>query len=369
MHHATGGREDGPPRLLADIGGTNARFALETAPGIIGGMLTLACADYPRFEDAVHAYLASCGTPAAGPVRHAVIAIANPVDGDAVRMTNHHWQFSIAAARTDLKLATLLVINDFTALAVALPALPASGLVQVGGGTARPGSAIGLVGAGTGLGVSGLVPADGRWVPLHSEGGHVAFSPLDEREVEVLRYCWQRYDHVSAERLVSGPGIALIREALAAGRGIAPGAAPGIGPDSALAPAEIVARALSGSDALSREAVDCFCGMLGTVAANLAVTLGAHGGIYIGGGVVPHLGAYFAGSPFRARFEKKGRFSAFTAQIPTWVITEPYPALLGAAMVLAAHLDSEPGAGTRRRVRTGLPPARAALTEAGHAQR
>ncbi|VXC34427.1 glucokinase [Massilia sp. 9I] len=332
------------PRLVADIGGTNARFALETGPGRIEAMLTLACADYPRLEDAVHAYLAHCGAP----VAHAVIAIANPVDGDAIRMTNHHWGFSIEAARAELKLTTLLVVNDFTALAMALPALGPADLMQVGGGAARAGSAIGLVGAGTGLGVSGLLASSGRWVPLHSEGGHVAFSPLDEREVDVLRYCWQRYDHVSAERFVSGPGIALIREALAAGRGIAF--------DAELSPAQIVSRALSGGDALSREAVDCFCGMLGTVAANLAVTLGAQGGVYIGGGVVPRLGEYFIDSPFRARFEKKGRFSTFTAQIPTWVITAPYPALTGAAGILADHLQRHPApARPRRRVRSVSP--------------
>lgn len=345
------------PRLLADIGGTNARFALETAPGAMTAMLTLACADYPRFEDAVHAYLAHCAIP----VRHAVIAIANPVDGDAIRMTNHHWAFSIAAARAELELDTLLVVNDFTALAMALPVLKGEDLVQVGGGLARAGCAIGLVGAGTGLGVSGLVPNNGRWVPLHSEGGHVAFSPLDEREVDVLRYCWQRYDHVSAERFVSGPGIALIREALAASRGAAPA------PD--LTPADIVARALSGGDALSREAVDCFCGMLGTVAANLAVTLGAQGGVYIGGGVVPKLGSYFADSPFRARFEKKGRFSAFTARIPTWVITAPYPALSGASAILADHLAQHPPAQARRRLRSVPPAALHPHTEPDHAQR
>lgn len=362
MHDYIDGRYDGPPRLVADIGGTNARFALETGPGRIEAMLTLACADYPRFEDAVHAYLAGCGAP----VAHAVIAIANPVDGDAIRMTNHHWAFSIEAARAELKLATLLVVNDFTALAMALPALGPADLMQVGGGGARAGSAIGLVGAGTGLGVSGLLPSDGRWVPLHSEGGHVAFSPLDEREVTVLRHCWQRYDHVSAERFVSGPGIALIREALAASRGIAP--------DAALSPADIVARALSGGDALSLEAVECFCGMLGTVAANLAVTLGAlavtlgaQGGIYIGGGVVPRLGSWFAGSPFRARFEKKGRFSEFTARIPTWVITAPYPALLGAAGILADHLARHP-VSTPRRLRAGAAPV-LAHAEAQHARR
>ncbi|WP_020654459.1 glucokinase [Massilia niastensis] len=325
------------PRLLADIGGTNARFALEAGPGQVSGMLTLACADYPRFEDAVRAYLASCGHE----VDHAVIAIANPVDGDAIKMTNHHWTFSIEGARRALGLETLLVVNDFTALAMSLPLLAGSDLVRIGGGTARPGSAIGLVGAGTGLGVSGLVPAGDRWVPLHSEGGHVAFSPMDAREIEVLRYCLQRYDHVSAERFVSGPGLALIHEALADSRGIA---------TPPRTPSEIVARGLESDDALCRETVDCFCGMLGTVAANLAVTLGAQGGIYIGGGVVPRLGDYFAASPFRHRFERKGRFSAYTAQIPTMLIVAPTPALLGASAILSDHLERRSGARPARAV-------------------
>ena len=329
MHPASlrSSHSDGP-RLLADIGGTNARFALERAPGQLSAVRTLACADYARFEDATAAYLAGAGIA----VRHAAIAIANPVDGDAVRMTNHAWAFSTAQAARELGLETLLVVNDFTALAMALPLLPESSRMQVGGGTARPGCAIGLVGAGTGLGVSGLVPAaNGGWTPLNSEGGHVAFSPADEREMAVLRHCWQRYPHVSAERLVSGPGLVLIREALAAERRLV---------FETLDPAAIVERGLDGGDALCRETLECFAAMLGTVAANLAVTLGARGGIHIGGGVVPRLGAWFADSPFRARFESKGRFSAFTAAIPTWVITAPCPALLGAGRMLADHLGA-----------------------------
>lgn len=335
------------PRLLADIGGTNARFALELAPGALHAVQTLACADHARFEDAVRVYLAGANAR----VRHAVIAIANPVDGDTIRMTNHHWAFSIEAARRGLGLDTLLVVNDFTALAMSLPALQPGDLAQVGGGAALAGSAIGLVGAGTGLGVSGLVPNGERWVPLNSEGGHVAFSPLDEREVTVLRHAWQRYDHVSAERFVSGPGLVLIREALAASRGMEQ--------DKALSPSDIVNRGLSGGDALSLEAIDCFCGMLGTVAANLAVTLGARGGIYIGGGVVPRLGAYFVASPFRPRFERKGRFSEFTARIPTWLITAPYPALQGASAMLADHLAD--------RLAQGRMSGQLASTEAAHA--
>ena len=328
MNHAS--FPDGP-RLLADIGGTNARFALEHGPGAIDGVQTLACAAYPRLEDAVRAYLGAHGAI----VRHAVIAIANPVTGDTIKMTNHDWTFSTVGARRELGLATLLVVNDFTALAMALPALGPMDLRQIGGGVARRHAVLGLVGAGTGLGVSGLIPSGSRWVPLQSEGGHVAFAPGDEREVEVLRYCWRRYEHVSAERLVSGPGIALIREALAASRGIAA--------DLSLSTADIVARGLSNADPLCRETIDCFSGMLGTVAADLAVTLGAKGGIFIGGGVVPRLGAYFADSPFRARFEKKGRFSAFTAEIPTMLITAPYPALTGAAAILSRHMDDPAG--------------------------
>ncbi|MFP5390897.1 MAG: glucokinase [Gammaproteobacteria bacterium] len=326
------------PRVLADIGGTNARFALELAAGQIAHIVNFACADYPRFEDALAAYLehvldhvcTQAPHQQGRRPRHAVIAIANPVSGDAVRMTNHHWAFSIAAAREALDLETLLVVNDFAALAMALPALDAADLRQVGGGRATPDAVIGLLGAGTGLGVAGLIPAGGRYIPLQSEGGHVALSPSDAREVSVLQYAWRRYRHVSAERLVSGPGLSLIHEALSF--------EAGQWTESALPAPVIVERGLAGTDALCRATLDCFCALLGTVAGNLAVTLSARGGIFIGGGIVPRLGAYFAESQFRSRFENKGRFSEFNAQIPTLVITAPNPALSGAAALLAEHL-------------------------------
>lgn len=337
------------PRLLADIGGTNARFALERGPGWIDAADTLACADYPRFQDAARAYLAR-HAGSAHRVRHAVIAIANPVEGDHVKMTNHCWEFSLQAARAELGLDTLLAVNDFAALAMALPQLAASELVQVGGGAPALDGVIGLVGAGTGLGVAALLPTHGRWTVLQSEGGHVAFSPGDRCEQDILAYCWQRWEHVSAERLVSGPGLALIHEALGARAGIQ--AAP-------LEPAVIVERALAGSDPLCVDTLDTFCAMLGTVAANLAVTLCARGGIYIGGGVVPRLGEWFARSSFRARFENKGRFSNFAARIPCFVIHAPYPALGGAAAMLAEHLET-------RHVATGTPQA-ALEVRHGHA--
>jgi glucokinase len=322
----------GGPRLLADIGGTNARFAVETAPGRIELIDVLACDGYPTLADALRAYLATPAVAAAGidAIAHAAIAIANPVVGDMVRMTNHHWEFSIEALRRECGFDTLVVVNDFEALARALPHLAPGQKRQVGGGAARPGTPLGLVGAGTGLGVSGLIPAGAGWTALRSEGGHVTFAPANETEVAVLQYAWREFEHVSAERLLSGAGVELIYRALAhhAGAGSGPLAAP-----------EISRRALAGECALCDQVLEVFCGILGTVAGNLAVTLGAQGGIYIGGGIVPRLGERFDRSSFRRRFEQKGRFEGYLAQVPTWVITADYPAFLGVSAILSEKLS------------------------------
>ncbi len=318
-------------RLLADVGGTNARFALELAPGKFDAVQVLACGDHATFADAMRAYLATPAVQAAGPVRHAAVAIANPVDGDQIRMTNHHWQFSIEAVRRDVGLDTLLVVNDFYALARSLPHLPESDKIQIGGGAPRAGAPLGLLGAGTGLGVSGLIPSGDSWIALNSEGGHVTFSPANELEVAVLQYAWREFEHVSAERFLSGAGVELIYRALAHVQGLAP---------EALSAPEISRRGLAGECALSNQVLDVFCGMLGTVAGNLAVTLGAQGGVYIGGGIVPRLGERFAASSFRQRFEQKGRFVAYLAQVPTYVITAGYPAFLGVSAVLAEKLSA-----------------------------
>jgi glucokinase len=323
------------PRLLADVGGTNARFALEFAPGRIELIDVLACADYPSLADALRAYLASPALAVAGvgggTIRHAAIAIANPVVGDLVRMTNHHWEFSIAALCQACGFATLLVENDFSALARALPYLDASQKRQVGGGVAVPHSAMGLLGAGTGLGVSGLIPAGDGWSALRSEGGHVTFSPANETEIAILRFAWGEFEHVSAERLLSGVGLELIYRALAHHTGQ---------PDLRLTAPEISRRALAGECALCDQVVEAFCGMLGTVAGNLAITLGAQGGIYIGGGIVPRLGERFVASSFRQRFEQKGRFVNYLAQVPTFVITAAYPAFLGVSAILSEKLSA-----------------------------
>lgn len=320
------------PRLLADIGGTNARFALEISPQRFAAIEVLQCKDYPQLQDAILAYLASPALKAVwqGEVQHAAIAIANPVDGDTVRMTNHHWVFSIEALRRALALTTLVVVNDFTALAMALPYLSEREKIKIGGGQPQAERAIGLIGAGTGLGVSGIIPVHGHWVPLASEGGHVSYSPVDEAETELLRVIWREYRHVSAERLISGMGLELIYRSL---RTLA-----GEGGSAALSAAEITGKAQDGGCAVCLKTVQMFCAMLGTVAGNLAMTLGATGGVYIGGGIVPRLGTLFAESAFRDRFEAKGRFADYLAQIPTYLITAEYPAFLGVSAILAEKL-------------------------------
>ncbi len=329
-HSAPSAYIDGA-RLLADVGGTNARFALELAPGRIDHIHVLPCADYPSLATALRAYLALPQLVGAyiGAVRHAAVAIANPVVGDLVRMTNHHWEFSIDAMRLECGFETLLVVNDFSALARALPLLDDGQRRQLGSGVARPDSPIGLLGAGTGLGVSGLIPSAAGWVALCSEGGHVTFSPTNPTELFILQYAWRHFEHVSAERLISGVGLEMIYRALAERDGAV---------EQQMSAPDISTRALDGSCALCDEVVEVFCGMLGTVAGNLAVTLGAQGGIYIGGGIVPRLGERFDRSSFRARFENKGRFAAYLAQVPTYVITAPYPAFLGVSAMLAEKL-------------------------------
>ena len=315
------------PRLLADVGGTNARFAWQAAAGApLQDVRTLPCAGHDSLEAAMRAYLAETAHPV--PVL-AAVGIANPVTGDRVQMTNHHWSFSIEALRQALGFERLRVINDFTALALALPHLPAHELRQVGGGAAQPGAAIGLVGAGTGLGVSGLLPLGPRWLPLAGEGGHVSLpaeTPLEAELVAVLR---GRHGRVSAERVLSGPGLRALHHAL----GVVCGEPAAL--QDAPEAAAIVEAAQAGRDARCVQVLDLFCGWLGTVAGDLALTLGARGGVYIGGGIVPRLGTAFDRSPFRARFEAKGRFESYLREIPVQLILSPTsPALRGAAEAL-----------------------------------
>jgi glucokinase len=316
------------PRLLADVGGTNARFVWQTeAGGEIAHIRVLPCADHVGLVEAIEAYLKQTGLPMPA---CAALGMAVTVTGDAVAMTNHHWKFSVGDVRERLGLQRLLVLNDFTALALALPHLPASSRWSVGPVSQAPAlGPIGLIGPGTGLGVSGLmpVPGNGRWVPIVGEGGHVSLSASTAEEFAVIMQIQRRYGHASAERAVSGPGLVDLYHALSQVRG-----SPSI---EITSPAQVLELALQEGRSLAGDALDLFCGFLGSVAGDLALTLGARGGIYIGGGIVPRMKARFAQSPFRARFEAKGRFAAYLREIPTWVIDAPVsPALMGASLAL-----------------------------------
>ncbi|MES2743677.1 MAG: glucokinase [Pseudomonadota bacterium] len=322
------------PRLVADIGATHARFALQTAPAVFRSVQVLKCEDYDSLLHLTRRYLEPHKDIN---LRHAALAVANPVHGDHVKMTNRDWEFSTEALRRELGLHTLLVVNDFTALALALHGLRPHDLMQVGGGKPVANSVIGVLGPGTGLGVSGVIPTVDGFVTLGSEGGHGSFAPADEREFAILQYAWESWPHVSSERLISGPGLSIVYQALAkrSGRVVRP-----------LAASEIMSGALSDRDPLCLEVLECFSGMLGGMAANLALTLGAFGGIFIGGGIVPRMGEWFASTPFRARFEAKGRFSNYVANIPTYVITTPNSAFYGVATILSEHLRGRSGANT-----------------------
>jgi len=316
-------RTTNSPFLVADIGGTNARFGLSTGdPGRFASLLVLACADYAGLSDAIRDYLSRAGNPT---VQEAVIAIATPVLGDQVQMTNHHWSFSIEQTREDLGLNTLLVINDFAALAMSLPQLKDSQLRRLDHHREDRAGVKVVLGPGTGLGVAGLVPTDSGWQALSTEGGHVSFSPTNPLELELLTLLWHEHRHISAERLISGPGIALLYRALCKIAGTVPAA------DDA---AQIVELAASGGCKIAQQTTQVFSGLLGGMAGNVALTLGATGGVYLGGGVLGKLGRNFDVEVFCQRFIAKGRFEKYLDAIPRYLIVEEQPALIGAAQAL-----------------------------------
>jgi len=310
------------PRLIGDIGATNARFALADAEGRIEEPRVFASEDYGDIETAIEAYLAA--VRAAAP-QEAALAVASPITGDVVTLTNHPWTFSISRLKQRLGLARLLVVNDFTANALAVPRLGPSDRIAVGGGEPVANAPIALLGPGSGLGMSALVPTPAGWIALPGEGGHQTMPAFDGREAAVLERLRRRFDHVSAERVLSGQGLVNLYQTLAGLDGVL--AAP-------LTPAQITDRVIGESDRQARDAVAMFCAMLGTVAGNLALILGARGGVYIAGGIVPRLGATFVASEFRTRFEAMGRFRTYLAAIPTYVVTHPTPAFPGLVALL-----------------------------------
>lgn len=315
------------PRLLGDVGATNARWAWQARAGAaLTHVQRMACGQFGSIDACIAQYLRDQQLPAP---RLAAIGVATAITGDQVRMTNHPWHFSIAALQAQLGVERLLLLNDFEALAQAIPLLTANERRAVGGGTATVGANLAILGPGTGLGVSGLI-ADGRgdWTTLVGEGGHVSLPAANPREDSLLAILRERFDHVSAERALSGPGLVNLYAAICTLEGQTA---------HDLAPADVITRAMAaGADhaAHCAEALNTFAALLGSVAGNLALTLGARGGVYLGGGIVPRLGSRFDALPFRQRFIDKGRFRNYLDAIPTWVITAEAPALRGAARAL-----------------------------------
>lgn len=303
-------------KIIADIGGTNARFALVNE-GRMYAEKNYLCEKYPSLADAAKAYLkANDAKPTAGD-----FSIAGPVQGDVIKMTNHPWVISVEETRVELGLDRLSAYNDFWAVARGVLELKDGDTYKVGGGEAVKGHAIGVLGAGTGLGVAAIAFAqDGAPIIMPGEGGHVTLPTETEREFNVMSKIREQFGHVSAERVISGDGLVNLYNAIREIDGVDL-------PDRTSA--QIDQAAIKGECATSKEALDLMTHFMGSVAGNLALSLGARGGIYVAGGIVPKLGDYFPKSGFREAFEAKGRFREFNQKIPTRVVTHPNVGLLG----------------------------------------
>lgn len=309
--------------LVADIGGTNARFALVRPGGFeLEQIRILPCREYPGLDAAVKDYLARVGLDR---VKQACMAFACPVHADSIRMTNNSWQFSRQAMQEALELSLFKVINDFTAMALGVPHVASDQLVKVGGTEAEPRYPRLVIGPGTGLGVSALVPSRGDWIPLSTEGGHVDFAPTNDLEIRILTQLQARFGRVSVERILCGSGMVNLHLARAA--------LEGRGPQWHEA-REIVAAALQAGNEEALAILRQFCEILGRVAGNATLTMGARGGVYLCGGMVPRFIDFLKTTGFRAAFEDKGRMRGYMSTIPVFVVTEAYTGLLGAAEAL-----------------------------------
>jgi glucokinase len=303
-------------RLIADIGGTHARFALAGSDGVPRDEHKLLVADFPGPVEAALAYLAGRR------VRDAVLAVATPVDSDWIDLTNAHWAFSVAETRTALGVERLAVINDFTAQALAVPRLASDDRILIKPGQPRQSGAIAVIGPGTGLGVAGLLRFHDAWYPIPSEGGHTSLAVHDEREAALLLRLQARFGHVSTERVLSGPGLINLATTLAELDGEV------IDLDE---PREVSRRAEAGECRFCREALERFSSLLGAAAGDLALLFCALGGVYIGGGLCKRLGPLLDVARLRESFVAKGRFDDYLDRVPIYLVTRRDPGLLGAA--------------------------------------
>jgi glucokinase len=302
------------PFLLADIGATNARFAIATPAGLGAEVVRLATADYAGGVELLDAGVAALGSPR---FESACLAVAGPLVDGRVHMTNLDLSFDAARAASHLSCPVTLV-NDFSALARALPRLQR--LVQIGGGRPAPGVKA-VVGPGTGLGMGALVPVDEGWRVLVSEGGHADLAPGSGLEVEILGLLQARYGHASWETVLCGDGLVRLYEAMCDVWGGAP---------EPLTASQISQRGVAADDPVCHQTLEAFFALLGAAAGNLALTVYARGGVYLGGGIVPRLVDFARESPLRRRFDERGRMSELARHIPLYVILDEQPALIGA---------------------------------------
>ena len=329
--------------LVADVGGTNARFALvdlDDSDCTLQHAQTLHNADFASLQHAIETYLADVGQRP----KHAAIAVACPVDSDEIRLTNRAWSFSVSEMRQALGLDALHMLNDFGAVAWAIPALRAEDCVQLFGPD-HPGSGpISVLGPGTGLGVALLVGDTTKgWSVVATEGGHVSFAPVGDEERMIEQWMTARHGRTSTERLLCGKGIseidAVYRGVPAVVSNVAPGESGLHG--SLREPADVVAAALDGHDLAARQTLARFCSVLGSVTGDCALIHGARA-VVIAGGIVPRFLPFLRSSAFRERFLMKGRFAAYLERVGVRVIIHPNPGLLGAAMAIRSFETQTP---------------------------
>ena len=312
------------PALIADIGGTNARFALIEPDGRIGEALKFQIAEYPDFADAVTDRVLP--TLAVRP-RSMVLALAANLEGESAKLTHGHWTFTPRHLLTEFDLEDVVLLNDFEALALALPNLPASGLRALGDRKSGGRGPKLVVGAGTGVGVGALVPVGDAWVPVTTEGGHIDFGAAHAGDFEVWRNLPSKVSRITTETVIAGSGIENLYLAVSAVNGR----------DAArLSVTEIVAAARSGDDPIANEAIRLFSRHLGRFAGNMVLLYMSRGGVFIGGGVVGRLAELFDEKVFREAFCDKDPFRSMLSAIPTELITHPTPAFLGIAALVAA---------------------------------
>ena len=310
--------------LIGDIGGTNARFAIADPenPGFSNAK-TLQCADYASADDAIRHYLDDLSFAIPEVI---CLAVAGPVIESTVQVTNNHWTLNAADIASDFGIANVRLLNDFEAVAYSILELRAEDSEAIGLPDQRPmldgDFNIAILGPGTGLGITGLVRRGQALIPIVGEGGHIGFAPKSQVQVEILNALRSKFDRVSVERLVSGSGIENIYWALTRIHGEQ---------RTQLSAQEIFAGSGDEGDPRATETTHMFFEILGQIAGDLALLLGAEDGVYIAGGITKRYPTLLQNSGFRNAFENKGRHRALMERIPTQLITHDEPGLLGAA--------------------------------------